>query len=362
MQLPASFPSWLRRLLQPRVPLATKVFLLNHLRVMISAGIPIGHALESLTENIEPRSVRPMLQSIRTAVEQGKPFAESLEAQPALFPPATRELIRAGESTGGLEGALTEAANALRKERELRSRVQNALLYPAIIVATMIIIGTGVVFFVLPQLLDVFRGVTVRLPLTTRVLLTLSDLVGAYAAELLGVGTSMTAAMVVYATKSAVGRSLWHRMILHAWKFGRIAREVNIARISRTLSGLLRTDVPIVRSLELTAATIQNVHYQSALRDAATAITHGGTLRDSLAHHRDLFPATVLQMVHVGEQTSELHTLLGEVADFYESNVDLALRNLTTIIEPILMLVIGAAVAFLAMAVLQPMYTIAQSI
>jgi len=362
MQLPPSTPSWLRRLLRPRVPIATKVFLLDHLRVMLGAGIPIGRALDALTENVEPRSLQPVLQSIRDAVERGKSFSDGLAMHPDLFPLVTRELIRAGEATGLLEDALAESANALRKARELRSRIQSALFYPAIIIGAMVIIGVGVVIFVLPQLLELFRGVTVPLPLATRVLLVLSDIISAHAAVILTIGVGAVVAIVVSATGSEHGRSAWHGAILRVWKFGRIAREVNIARMSRTLGALLATDVPVVRSLELTASTIRNVHYRRALSDAATTVAHGGTLRDALATRRDLFPATVLQMVNVGEQTGALHSLLGKVADFYESDVDLALRNIMTIIEPLLMLAIGVAVAFLAIAVLQPMYAISQAI
>lgn len=357
-----SLSRWIRRLFRPRVPIATKAFLLDHLRVMLGAGISIGRALDALAEHIDPKSVRPMLQAIRDAVERGQSLTESIAGYPELFPPLTRELISAGEATGALEGAFTESARALRKERELRNRIQNALLYPAIIVGAMAVIGTGVVIFILPQLLGLFHEVTVPLPLTTRALLAFSDVIEAHAATVIGVGVVVIAAIVIVATRSRIGRSMWHRVILGAWKIGRIACEVNIARMCRTLGALLATDVPIVRSLELTASTVQNVHYRHAITDAAATVSRGGSLRDALASRRDLFPATVLQMVNVGEQTGSLHTLLGEIANFYEEDVDMALRNLTTIIEPALMLIIGAAVAFFAIAVLQPMYTIAQAI
>ncbi|MDO8622545.1 MAG: type II secretion system F family protein, partial [bacterium] len=332
-----------------------------HLRVMLRAGIPLSRALESLGENVEQRAVAGALTALHEAVERGTPFAEGLAAHPELLPRLVVELVRAGEVAGGLEGALTEAAAYLRREHRLRSSVQNALLYPAIILTAMVVLGTGVVVFILPRLLDIFRGVTIQLPLPTRVLLAISDAIAAYGSV---IGPLLVIAIValVLGARSTLGRPIWHRIILRLGRLGSIAREVNVTRTARTLGGLLRTDLPIVRALELTASTLGNVHYQAALRDAATVVERGGTLRDALSNHRDLFPATALQLIGVGEQTGEIGTLLADLADFYETDLDQALKNLTVIIEPILMLVIGTAVGFLAVAVLQPMYSISQSI
>lgn len=344
-----------------RIPLPTQIFLLDHLRVMLRAGIPLSRALESLGENVEQRAVVGALVALHEAVERGTSFAEGLAAHPELLPRLVVELVRAGEVAGGLEGALTEAAAYLRREHRLRSSVQNALLYPAIILSAMIVLGTGVVVFILPRLLDIFRGVTIKLPLPTRILLAISDAIAAHGAIVGGLLVISIVALVIGA-RSTSGRPVWHRIIISIGRLGRIAREVNITRTARTLGGLLRTDLPIVRALELTAATLGNVHYQAALREAAEIVERGGTLTDALSAHRDLFPATALQLVGVGEQTGELGTLLADLADFYESDLDHALRNLTVIIEPVLMLLIGTAVGFLAVAVLQPMYSISQSI
>ncbi|MBI4434425.1 type II secretion system F family protein, partial [Candidatus Uhrbacteria bacterium] len=332
-----------------------------HLRVMLRAGISLSRCLESLGSHAEQRRVGEILGVLRASVERGESFAERLTTYPGLFPPVVVELIRAGEATGTLEPALTEAAAHLRKTHELRSRVRGALMYPSIVLSAMVVLGVGVVVFILPRLLDIFRGVTVPLPLPTRVLLALSDAIARHG---IVVGAAVVAiiAALIAAARSDPGRALSHRIILHLGRLGRIAREVNVARIARTLSGLLRTDIPIVRSLELTAATLTNVHYRAAITDAAAVVARGGTLRDALEHHRGLFPPTVIQMVAVGEEAAALDRLLTDVANFYEEDIDLSLRNLTTIIEPLLMLVIGAAVGFLAVAVLQPMYTVAQAI
>lgn len=348
-------------LFQHHIPLTTKIFLLDHLRVMLRAGIPLSRCLESLAEHAEQRRIGEILGMLRAAVERGEPFAQQLAAHPSLFPSVVVELVRAGEASGTMESALTEAAAHLRKTYEIHSRVRGALMYPAIVITAMVVLGVGVVVFILPKLLDLFRGVTVPLPLPTRMLLALSD---AITNNGIVVGASAIAiiAALIAAARSDAGRAMWHRVILRLGRLGRIAREVNIARIARTLSGLLRTDIPIVRSLELTASTLTNVHYRAALADAAAVVARGGTLRDALARRRELFPPTVIQMVGVGEEAAALDRLLADVADFYEADVDQSLRNLTTIIEPLLMLVIGTAVAFLAVAVLQPMYTVAQAI
>jgi type II secretory pathway component PulF len=335
--------------------------LLDHLRVMLRAGIPLSRCLESLGSHAEQKRIGQTLGAIRAAVDRGEPFASELAAHPELFPSVVVELVRAGETSGTLESALTEAATHLRKTHELHSRVRGALMYPAIVITAMVVLGVGVVVFILPKLLDLFRGVTVPLPLPTRLLIAFSDAVSRNGI-VVGVAALGIIAALIAAVRSDAGRSIWHRVLLRLGRLGRLAREVNIARIARTLSGLLRTDIPIVRGLELTAATLTNVHYRSALTDAAAAVARGDTLGNALERRRALFPPTVIQMVGVGEEAAALDRLLADLADFYEADVDLQLRNLTTIIEPVLMLAIGLAVGFLAVAVLQPMYTVAQAI
>ncbi|MBI4142891.1 type II secretion system F family protein [Candidatus Uhrbacteria bacterium] len=345
-----------------RVPLPTKIFLLDHLRVMLRAGLPIGRALESLAADVERPAIGRMLGEVKSAIERGGSLADALAAHPTLFPPLAVELIRAGEHAGTLEATLTEVATQLRKDHELRSRVQGALLYPAVIVGAMVVIGTGIIIFVLPKLLNLFRDVTVALPLPTRLLLGFSTFMGAYGWIVAIVLVALAIACVAF-VRSARGKILWHRLLVRfPGRMGVLIREVNIARILRTLSGLLHTDIPIVRALELTTATLGNVQYRATLRDASTRIARGESLGAILRERKDLFPPTAVQVVAVGEETGSLDELLGELANFYEADVERTLRNLTTIIEPILILTIGVGVAFLAIAVLMPMYSIAQAV
>ena len=344
------------------IPLPTKIFILDHLRVMLRAGIPIGRALENLGADVAQPKLAAILRDLRATVERGVSLTDALAAHPELLPPVAVELIRSGEQSGTLEKTLAEVTMQLRKDHDLRSRVQGALLYPAIIIGAMSIIGTGVIGIILPRLALLFRDVTVMLPLPTRMLLAFSAFVGSYGL-LVVVVLALACALLAAFSRSMRGRALGHRMLLAVpGRIGVLAKEVNLARTFRTLAGLLATDIPIVHALELTASTLSNTRYRSAVRAAATRVAHGEALGAVLREERALFPPTSVQVVTVGEETGTLAELFNELANFYEADVDRSLQNLTTIIEPILILIIGVGVAFLAVAVLQPMYTIAQAI
>lgn len=344
-----------------RVPLPTKIFLLDHLRVMLKSGVSIGRALESLGTDVEKASTTAILTAVRTAVEHGSSLADATAAHPELFPTIATALIRAGEQSGSLEDALAEVSGHLRKEYELRTRVQSALLYPTIVVGAMLLIGIGVVTFILPRIVMIFKDVPVLLPLPTRILLAFTAFTQTYGI-ILGIGIIALVIMLILLARSAIGRPVWHRILLRLpFKLGYVGRSVNLSRCLRTLAGLLRTDIPIVQALELTGATLGNFHYQDAIIDAAKRVGRGERLAKILAEHRDLFPPTVVQVVSVGEETGSLDRVLAELSEFYGAEADRLLQNLTTIIEPILILAIGAAVAYFAVAIILPMQTIAQA-
>ncbi|MFH1098966.1 MAG: type II secretion system F family protein [Candidatus Uhrbacteria bacterium] len=345
--------------LQKRIPLPTQIFLLNHLRVMARAGIPMATALNVLGAHFE-RKYRADFVKICATIERGVSLADAFAAHPGFLPSLAVELIRTGEASGTLEETLAEISTQLRKEYEFKTRLRGALLYPTIVIVAMAAIGVLVVTYVLPRLAELFEGVA-ELPLPTRTLLAIAHFSEVYGVPILA-SSLIGAAIIIGYARSRRGRPKWDQLILRLGPIGHLVREIHLVRFARTLGGLLKADMPMVKSLELTAGTSGNDAYRYALITAAASMSRGGTLEQALRKFSTLFPPTALQLVGVGEATGKLDALLIELADFYESDLDRTLQNLTTIIEPILILIIGIAVAFLAVAILLPLYSIAQVI
>lgn len=345
------------------VPLTQKVFFTENLRVMIHAGLSMSEALNTLALQSESKSFRKMITSVKEDVESGKSLSNGLERYPKSFPDIYRSMIQVGELSGTLEEVLKELTEQMKKSHKLRSKVKGAMTYPAVILIAMVGITVGLLVFVLPKLLGIFKefGDTVKLPLATRLLITVSDFV-----QNNGLLTFMLAVGIVVGFISIIrtkpGRSGFHWLLLKGPIIGPIVKKVNLAYFSRTLSGLLRTDIPVVQSLEITSQVVGNVHYRDAILATAERIKKGGTIADSLGDYNEVFPPLVVQMVMVGERSGKVDDLLADIADFYEQQVDNVLDNMSSIIEPVLILILAFMVGGIALAVITPMYTLTQAI
>jgi type IV pilus assembly protein PilC len=344
------------------IPLNDKVFFAENLRVMVHAGLSISEALNTLAMQSESKLFKKIVSSVRSDVESGRSLSQALAKFPKAFPSVFTNMVQIGEVSGTLEKVLEELSVQMRKDYELRSKVKGAMTYPIVILVAMLGITIGLVTFVLPKLLSVFKDFgDVKLPLATRVLMTVSDFVqarGAWAAA----GAIAFVAVFIAFIRTRPGRSLLHLFIISGPTIGPIARKINLARFCRTVSGLLHTDIPIIQALTVTADVLGNVHYAAAARDVAERIKKGETIAQTLTRHPKLFPPLVVQMVMVGERSGTVDTMLGDVANFYERQVDQTLDNLSSVIEPILILTLGLMVGGIALAVITPIYSLTQSI
>jgi len=343
------------------VPRAQKLFFTEHLRVMIGAGLSLSETLQALEAQAEHRRFRGIIGELRKSVERGETFAQALAKFPDVFSAIFINMVSVGEIAGTLERNLTELATEMKKDYTLRSRVRGALIYPAIIFSATILISVGMIIFVIPKILSIFKEFTVELPLSTRILIGATDAIQNYGL-LIAVVFLMTVALLIYLGRTKRGRAAIHAVILRLPIFGSLVSRFNLARLARTLSSLLGTDVPIVRSCEITGDVLGNVHYRAALRDAAERIKKGVGLAEVFAESPKLFPPVVVQMVRVGERSGTIDKLLAEIAGFYEDQIDDAVKNLSSIIEPVLILFLGAAVGLIAFAVISPIYALSQSI
>lgn len=344
-----------------RIPTAEKIFFIQHLAVMVKAGIPIDQALTTLAEQTENKRFKKILSAISEKVQSGEPLSVALAAHPKIFNELFVNVIRSGEQSGKLENVLGQLYTQLKKEHDLISKVKGALTYPAVIVAAMLVIGVLMIIFVLPKIISLFEDIDAELPLTTRLLIGFSDFVSAYGIYLL-IALVILVIILVRAGRTRQGKYFFHKMLLMAPIISSIIKKVNLARFSRTFSSLLSTDIPIIESVNITSRVLRNVYYQDALKNTAEKIQKGANISTLIKEYPALFPPLVTQMVEVGEQTGKLDSILVELATFYEEDVDRIMNNLPSIIEPILIVLLGGAVAALAVAVIMPMYNLSEAL
>jgi type IV pilus assembly protein PilC len=236
------------------------------------------------------------------------------------------------------------------------------MTYPIVILVAMLGITTGLLVFVLPKLLAIFKEFgDVQLPLPTRILIAVSDFVNENSILIACTFVGLVIAFIAF-SRTGRGKKVIHAAIIGSPILGPIAKKINLARFSRTVSGLLKTDIPVVQSFEVTSQVMANVHYRNAILDAAEKIKKGETISHSLSPYGKLFPPLVIQMIYVGERSGDVDTLLADIADFYERQVDQVLDNLSSIIEPVLILFLGGMVGGIALAVMMPLYALTQSV
>ncbi len=341
-----------------RVKLPQKIFFTENLRVMIKAGLSLTEALRTLALQTEQKGFKAVIEELRADVEKGLSLSQALAKHDRLFEPIFINMISAGEVSGTLERTLEQLTVQMRKDYDLVSKVKGAMTYPLVILSATVLIGIGMMIFVVPQILSIFDEMGSQdLPLPTRILIAVTDffkhdwpfaLIGAF-----GLISGF-----LWFIKRPFGKDLWHRIVLGMPIIGPIVKKINLARFTRTLSALLRTDIAIVQALTITSDIVRNVHYHDACMGMAESIKKGETISQVLDRSPKLFPPLVVQMIAVGERAGTIDEMLEEIADFYEKQVDQIMGNLSSIIEPILIIFLGAAVGGIALAIITPIYAL----
>lgn len=344
-----------------KVSLSDKIMFSRNLRVMIKAGVSLPRTLKILSEQAKSKKFKKVIGEIAELVNKGENFSDCLAKHPDVFSNLFCSMIRAGEESGTLEETLVVLVRQMEKEYELKTRVKGAMIYPLVILTAMIGIGILMMIIVVPKLAQTFSEMKIELPITTKVIIAIAGAMVNfwYLVPIIVIGIYLLART---ATRTRMGKSFIDRITLKIPAIGKIVRETNYAHTSRTLSSLVASGVPIVKSLELTASALTNIHYKNALIVSAEQVKKGAKLSESLAKYSDIYSPLIIQMTEIGEETGETAGILEKLADFYEEEVSNATKNLSTIIEPVLMIVIGAAVGFFAISMLQPMYGMLQGI
>ncbi len=333
----------------------------RQLATMVSAGMTILKALYVLESQTESKPLAETLQKVRKDVEAGLPFSDALERHPKVFNPLFVAMARAGETGGVLEDALLRTADQLEADESLRRQVKSAMVYPGVIMTFAMIVLIALVVFLVPVFEDIFTQFEGDLPLITKFTVAMSDfMIGRWYVIILGVvGT-------VFAFRkwksSVAGRKQWDTLRLKIpFKIGDIVQKVALARWSRTLSALTTAGVPLMQALEITGKTAGNWQVEKAMEEVIHSVRNGGTIAAPLKES-PIFPSMVTHMLGVGEETGALDTMLDKVADFYEDQVAAAVKALTSILEPVMIVIVGAIVGFIVIALYMPMFKVYDSI
>ncbi len=344
-----------------RVPLKEKMTFTRNLSVMVSSGLTVSRAVHNLALQTENKTFRKMLDGVYDDVQAGKTLSEGLARFPTVFNELYVNMVSVGEVSGNLEEVLDVLALQLEKENDLLSKVRGALIYPAVIVFAMIAIGILMLVYILPKITGVFKDMNVELPAATRAIMTLSDFLRGHAIMSIVI-TVFAFAFLRYFANTEAGKRFFGFIFVHLPIIGSIVVKVNCARFARIYSSLLKSGISVVNALSIVCKTLPNPYYKDALNEATAEIQKGVELSTVIGKYPVLFPLLVTQILEVGEETGKTETVLRRLAEFYEEEVSQITKNMSSIIEPILMLLIGTGVGFFAVAMLQPMYSVLENI
>lgn len=337
-----------------KVPLKERIIFTRQLAVMIKAGLPAVKALAALGQQTSHKYFKKIIIEIIKDIQGGQPMSVSIAKYPKVFPEIYIAVVRAGEETGQLAEVLFNLADQQEKQAELISKVRGAMMYPAIILIALIGVVFLIVFFVLPSLQTVFRDFGSELPFTTKLLFAISEGFRRYFYIVLP-GLIIVAYGVKVWFSRPQGRLVRDKLILKIPIFGSLATKVYMASFSRTMGMLVRASLPILQSIKIVQKTISNKHYEGAFTRIAQAVEAGKPLSGAIAKE-PLFPPMIAQLTTLGEETGNLDAVLVEITRFYDTEVDNMTKNLASLIEPIMLIVMGLGVAFVVSSVLSPIY------
>lgn len=337
-----------------------KIVFATNLSAMIGAGLPISRALSVAERQAKNPKFKNVLLTIRGDIQKGGTFHDALSRFPNVFPKLFVAMVRAGEESGTLEKALKNVASQLERSYELKKRIKGALIYPSIIVIAIIGIGFLMMTQVVPTLSQTFKELGAELPKSTQAIIAVSDFLVNYTAFVVLAVLAIVGG-VYFLLQTNAGQRGRDKLLLTIPIIGELVKEINAARTARTLASLLAAGVDIVSALKITGEVVQNHFHRDVLKKAEDKVQKGGTLSEVFMKHEDLYTPLMGEMVAVGEETGALSDMLLRVADFYESEVAQKTKNMSTIIEPFLMVLIGISVGFFAIAMIGPIYSLSDA-
>lgn len=340
-----------------KVSNAELIIFTKNLSGMIKAGLSLSRALSVLKKQTKNKKLAVILVSISNEIDSGGTFSSALSKFPKVFSKLFSSMVRAGEESGNLSGALSEIGINLEKAHSLNKKVKGALTYPGVIMGAMVVIGILMFAFVVPTLAGTFKELGVTLPTSTRVLIFIGNFFSQHLLLSFLIVLGIAGGMFFLFRAKFMSKYIDY-VILKIPAIGTMAQEINTARTARTISSLLSSGVSIVRAVEITGDVVQNIYYKRILQEAKEAVEKGAPFSSVFEAHPNLYPVMMSEMVEVGEETGKLADMLLQIALYYEEEIENKTKNLSTIIEPVLMIFIGAGVGFFAISMISPLYSI----
>jgi MSHA biogenesis protein MshG len=354
LHVEARAPEWLKKAMAPGVSLVDLMLFSRQMYTLLKAGVPILRALGGLEESATNPTLRAVIGDLRSSLDAGRELSTAMRRHPKVFSNFYVSVVRVGEATGQLDESFDRLFSYLDFERDVRERIKTAMRYPTIVVAAIGIAVAIVNFFVIPAFAKIFEASKVQLPLLTRILVATSDFFVAYWPFMLGAGALGVLGFMAY-LGTPRGRFAWDRAKLRIPVAGRIIFKATLSRFARALSISSHAGVPIVQGLSVVAGVVDNAYMAKQVEQMREGVERGESVARTAAS-TGIFNQVVLQMIAVGEETGELDTLLGEVADMYEREVDYEIKTLAANIEPIITVALGVLVLLLALGVFLPIW------
>lgn len=338
-----------------------KITFARNISSMLDAGLALSRALDVISRQTKNLRSKKIINEINDKIKSGTSFSAALESYPKIFNSLFISMTKAGEESGNLAQAFSNIANQLEKNYLLVKKIKGAMVYPGVIVVAMSIVGFFMMTYIVPTLSKTFKELDVALPKSTQIIIALSDFLQNQTLAFFGILSIIIICLILF-LKSSSGKNTLDIILIKSPIFGELTKQINSAKTTRTLSSLLKAGVPYLQAIQITKGVVSNHLYKKILEQAEKKVEMGDKISGIFSQNEKLYPSFVGEMFAVGEETGELSEMLLKVAEFYENEVDQKTKNMSTIIEPVLMLVVGIAVGFFAISMISPMYSLVENI
>lgn len=338
-----------------------KITFARNISSMLDAGLALSRALEVISRQTKNIRTRKIIDEINQKIKGGSTFSSALESYPKIFNSLFVSMTKAGEESGNLVDAFKNIADQLEKNYLLSKKVKGAMVYPGVIIAVMSIVGFFMMTYIVPTLSKTFKDLGVDLPKSTQMIIGLSDFLQNQTLSFFGI-LILIIVLIVLFFKSTAGKHFLDITLVKTPLFGELTKQINSARTARTLSSLLKAGVPYLQAIQITKGVVSNHIYKNILEKAEKKVEVGDKISQVFTENERFYPSFVGEMIAVGEETGELSEMLMKVGEFYENEVDQKTKNMSTIVEPLLMLLVGIGVGFFAISMISPMYSLVEKI
>lgn len=352
----SAFEEWFENLFSG-ISTGELVVLTKNMAGMIQAGLSLSRALSVLEKQTKNKKLIKILATLQAEINAGGTLSGGLAKHPKVFSKLFVSMTRAGEESGNLVGALTEVGQNLEKADALRKKVKGALIYPIVIISVMVIVGLLMFIFIVPTLAKTFTDLGVKVPRSTQIVLDISHFLSNNTILAFGLLFGFGFGVFFLFRAKFLAKYIDY-VVIRLPMIGTMAKELNTARTARTMSALLNSGVAITRSIEITEDVVQNIYYKKVLAEARGLVEKGLPFSKIFSDNIKLYPVMMAEMMQVGEETGKLSEMLQQIAVFYENEIDTKTKSLSTIIEPVLMVLVGAGVGLFAVSMITPLYSV----